>query len=114
MKNVENAVRQGLSLLIEDVGEQLDNVLEPLLLKQFAVSNRRKMIKIGDSEIEYVPKFKLFISTKLANPNYLPDIFIRVTVVNFSVTEKGLEEQLLADVVSREMPEVEAIKQDLI
>ena len=56
------------------------------------MSNRRKMIKLGDSEIEYDPKFKLFISTKLANPNYLPDVFIRVTVVNFSVTEKGLEE----------------------
>ena len=101
-------------MLIEDVGEQLDNVLEPLLLKQFVTSNRRRMIKLGDSEIEYDPKFRLFISTKLANPNYLPDIFIRVTVVNFSVTEKGLEEQLLADVVCREMPEVEATKQDLI
>ena len=100
--------------MIEDVGEQLDNVLEPLLLKQFVTSNRRRMIKLGDSEIEYDPKFRLFISTKLANPNYLPDIFIRVTVVNFSVTEKGLEEQLLADVVCREMPEVEATKQDLI
>jgi dynein heavy chain len=72
------------------------------------------MIKLGDSELEYDPKFKLYISTKLSNPNYLPDIFIRVTVINFSVTEKGLEEQLLADVVSREMPEVEAVKRDLI
>jgi len=50
------------------------------------------MIRLGDSEIEYDPKFKLFISTKLSNPNYLPDIFIRVCIINFSVTDKGLEE----------------------
>ena len=47
------------------------------------------------------------MSTKISNPNFLPDVFIRVTVINFTVTEQGLEDQLLGDVVSREMPEVE-------
>lgn len=92
----------------------LDSILEPLLLKQFTITGRRKLIKIGDSQIEFDPNFRLFISTKLSNPNFLPDIFIRVTVINFTVTEQGLEEQLLGDVVSREMPEIEQTKQELI
>ncbi len=45
------------------------------------------MIKIGDREVEFDPNFKLFFSTKLANPQFLPEIFIRVTVINFTVTE---------------------------
>jgi dynein heavy chain len=68
------------------------------------------MIRLGDSDIEYDKNFKLFLSTKLANPNFLPDVFIRVTVVNFTVTDQGLEEQLLGDVVFREMPEIENTK----
>jgi len=44
----------------------------------------------------------------------LPDIFIRVTVINFTVTVLGLEEQLLADVVIKERPEVEQVKNELI
>lgn len=72
------------------------------------------MLKIGDSNIEFDPNFKLFIQTKTPNPNFLPEIFIRATVINFTVTELGLEEQLLGDVVKKEMPEVEYIKNELI
>jgi dynein heavy chain len=114
LKSVENAVRSGTPLLIEDVGESLEPLLEPLFLKQFTLINRRKLVRLGDSDVEYDPAFKLFLSTKFSNPNFLPDIFIRVTVINFTVTEQGLEEQLLGDVVSKEMPEVEATKQMLI
>jgi len=51
--------------------------------------------------------FKLYLTTKLANPHYLPEIFIRTLVINFTVTFDGLDEQLLADVVSNLDPEVE-------
>ena len=70
------------------------------------------MVKIGDSgEIEVDPSFKLFFVSKLSNPHFLPEIFIRVTVINFTVTEEGLEEQLLTDVVKLEMPDVELTRQ---
>lgn len=51
--------------------------------------------------------FKLYFSSKIANPHFLPEIFIKVTVINFTVTEEGLEEQLLSAVVQIEMPDVE-------
>ena len=54
--------------------------------------------------IDYDPRFKLYMTTKLANPHYLPEIFIKVTMINFSVTRFGLIEQLLAEVVSKEKP----------
>ena len=95
--------------------ETLDPALEPLLTKQFNISNGRMMIKIDQSEVEYDPKyFSLYFTTKISNPFFLPEVFIRVSVINFTVTELGLEEQLLADVVSKEMPEKEQIKNELI
>jgi dynein heavy chain len=57
------------------------------------------MVKFGDENIYYDPKFQIYIFTKLSNPNFLPEIFIRANIINFTVTFNGLEEQLLAMVV---------------
>ena len=114
IKLIENAVRTGVPLLIEDMPETLDSILDPLLLGNFVILNRRKTIKIGDQDVEFDNNFKLFLCTKSSNPHFLPETFIRVSVVNFTVTLEGLEEQLLGEVVNREKPEVERIKSELI
>ena len=46
------------------------------------------------------------MTTKLPNPHYLPDVCIKVTLINFGITSLGLEEQLLADVVKQERPDL--------
>ena len=56
----------------------------------------------------------IYFCTKLTNPPFLPEIFIRVAVINFSVNESGLEEQLLAEVIQKIMPEKEELKNSLI
>jgi dynein heavy chain len=35
------------------------------------------------------------MTTKMSNPHYLPEICIKVTIINFSVTKQGLEDQIL-------------------
>lgn len=59
-------------------------------------------IALGDNVIEYNPKFRLYITSKLRNPHYLPEVFNKVTVINFALTVKGLEDQLLGIVVAKE------------
>jgi dynein heavy chain len=54
------------------------------------------------------------VTTKLANPHYLPEICIQVTIVNFTVTPSGLEDQLLAEVVRLERPDLESQRTELI
>ena len=49
-------------------------------------------VKVGDTFVDYDPKFNLYMTTKLANPHYLPEIFIKVTMINFTVTRFGLIE----------------------
>lgn len=45
--------------------------------------------------------------TKLSNPHFKPEIAAQTTLVNFCVTEKGLEDQLLALVVDHERPDLQ-------
>lgn len=49
----------------------------------------------------------MFMTTKIANPNYTPEIFGKTMIINFSVTMMGLRDQLLNEVVKFERPEVE-------
>lgn len=54
------------------------------------------------------------MTTKMPNPHYLPEICIKVTLINFTVTFKGLEEQLLGDVVIQEKPEIEQKRDEIV
>ncbi|KAJ3216110.1 Dynein heavy chain 6, axonemal [Dinochytrium kinnereticum] len=114
LRSLENAIRTGQPVLMEDVGEQLDPAIEPLLLKQTVRQGGRLLMKLGDSLVEYDRNFKLYITTKLANPHYLPEVCIKVTIINFTVTKLGLEGQLLADVAKLERPELEEQRNSLI
>lgn len=69
-----------------------------------------RCIKIGDKECEFNPNFRLILHTKLANPHYQPEMQAQCTLINFTVTRDGLEDQLLAAVVSMERPDLEELK----
>ncbi len=56
----------------------------------------------GDNVIEYSSDFRLYITTKLRNPHYLPELSTKVTLLNFMITPEGLEDQLLGIVVAKE------------
>ena len=75
-----------------------------------AFVNRFRYIKMGDKEVEYHPEFRLILHTKLANPHYKPEMQAQTTLINFTVTREGLEDQLLADVVRKERPDLEETK----
>lgn len=63
-------------------------------------------LELGSEVIDYDLKFKLYLMTKLTNPHFRPEIAAQCTIINFIVTESGLEEQLLAMVVNVEKNEL--------
>lgn len=71
-------------------------------------------LKLGDTLIEYSPNFRFYITTKLRNPHYMPEISTAVTLINFGITYEGLRDQLLSTVVAKERPELETEKERLI
>ena len=50
----------------------------------------------------------------MGNPDYLPAVCIQVTLINFTVTFDGLQEQLLSAVVKQERPRLEADRSQLL
>lgn len=111
---LEGCIRMGAPLLLEDIGETLDPALEPVLLKAVFELNGRLQIKLGDSDVDYDKNFLFYLTTKLPNPHYFPEVCIKVTAINFTVTFDGLEEQLLSETVAKEIPEVLAKRTDLM
>jgi dynein heavy chain len=57
---------------------------------------------------------RFYITTKLKNPHYLPEVAVKVTLLNFMITAIGLEDQLLGIVVAKERLDLESEKNQLI
>uniref|UniRef100_A0AAV2K0N3 EF-hand domain-containing protein n=1 Tax=Knipowitschia caucasica TaxID=637954 RepID=A0AAV2K0N3_KNICA len=114
VRTLENCIQFGTPVLLENVGEELDPILEPLLLRQTFKQAGALCLRLGDSTIEYNPDFRFYITTKLRNPHYLPETSVKVTLLNFMITPEGIQDQLLGIVVARERPDLEEEKQELI
>ena len=41
------------------------------------------MIHLGDSDVDYDPNFRFYMTSKLANPHYLPEVCVKVNRKEF-------------------------------
>ncbi|XP_052759353.1 dynein axonemal heavy chain 3 [Galleria mellonella] len=114
IRTLENAIQMGLPVILENIREQLDAVLEPVLLRNIFRSGGIDCLKLGDNILEYNHNFRFYITTRLSNPHYLPEIAVKVTLLNFMITPQGLQDQLLGIVVAQDRPELELKKNQLI
>lgn len=79
LRTMENSIQFGTPVLLENVGEELDPILEPILQKLTFRQQGVDYIRLGDNVIEYSKDFKLYITTRLRNPHYLPEISVKVS-----------------------------------
>jgi dynein heavy chain len=111
---MKQALENGYPFLIENMGEKIDATLMPVVQRATSKRGTKQFLKLGDDEVELNPNFQLYMHTKLANPHYPPEIQAEATLVNFTVTPGGLEDQLLTLVVRKERPDMAAKKAALI
>jgi dynein heavy chain len=102
IKHLELAIQFGNPFLFENVDEDLDPLLDPVLEKNIVRDGLANVIKLGDKSIEWDDNFRLFFTTKLANPHYSPEIMGKTMIINYGVTMDGLANQLLNVVVANE------------
>ena len=114
IRSLELAIQFGKWVLLENIGEYIDPALEPILLQQKVKQGQNWTIKVGERSIPYNDNFKFFLTTTLPNPHYSPETSVKVTILNFSITPVGLEEQMLNLMVLLEMPELQEKKNQIV
>ena len=60
-----------------------------MLLKQSFKKGSMVMIKLGESIIAFSKEFTFYLTTKMRNPHYLPEVAVKVTLINFMTTSMG-------------------------
>jgi dynein heavy chain len=92
LKPLENCIKFGKPCLFENVDEELDPTIDPILEKNFTIKAGMKLIKLGENEFEFSDDFRLYFTSKLANPRYTPEIMSKTMVINYTVTLQGLRD----------------------
>ncbi|ORC93797.1 putative dynein heavy chain [Trypanosoma theileri] len=114
LKRLEFAIQYGNPFLFEGVDEFIDPIVDSVLDPQFREDSGQRVIRIGDKDIVWDPNFKLYLCTKLPNPEYPAEVFGKTMVINYGVTEDGLESQLLNYVVASERSDLQHQSEELV
>merc|ERR1719375_1754711 len=85
----------------------LDPVLEKAIVKKGGEGREKYFIRIGDTNIDYDKNFRLYMTSRLPTPHFSPEVSAKTTVIDFTVTLKGLEQQLLGRVLNMEQRALE-------
>lgn len=120
MQTIERAIGNGHPVLIENVGEIFDMSLQSLLERNIvrckAAGNvsASSVIHLSGGTIEYNDRFRLYMTTVLSSPNFMPEIVSKVTFLNFTMNDRGLECQMLATIIAEERVDLQDKKEKLI
>jgi len=71
-------------------------------------------LRLYNKEVDWDDNFILYLTSKLPNPHYGPEISGKTMIINYSVTQQGLQEQLLNVTVRHERPDLEEQRERLV
>ena len=109
-----DCIQLGKSLVYENVGEELAQSIAPIYKKEFFDLGGQTYVNINKNTVEVSDNFRLYIITQLPKPHYLPEICVALTLVNFTVTEEGLQDQMLNYLVEKEDPTLNSLRKNCI
>ena len=106
LESIGNDIIKGSLTLLENITETIDNVYAPIMNQAvFIDDSGLEKINFNGNDKEYSETFKMIFTTKMSNPHYPPEYYIKLNILNFTVTESGLSEQLLSEVFKCERRE---------
>jgi len=126
LDKVVSAIETGVPVLLENMKDAIEAILDNLVARAYVRKGTKMQVALGDRVVDIAmqkdgdgqstdePLFKLYMQSRLPNPHYIPEVQAQTTLVNFTVTEKGLEDQLLSVVVGHERPDLLQEQKDLV
>lgn len=109
----ENALRFGHRILIQDA-EHFDPIVMPVLNRELRRVGGRVLVRVGQQDVDIAPSFTLLLATRNASADIPPHVFSRVAVVNFTMTRKSLQSQVLDMLLRVERPDIDARRTSLL
>ncbi|KAG9402276.1 hypothetical protein AC1031_006904 [Aphanomyces cochlioides] len=104
---LEYCIGEGKALILDGVEQEIDPSMQGVLEKNIVVKAKSKYMLLGDKLCEYNDAFMLYMATRLPNPHFSPEVQAKTMLVDFTVTQEGLEDQLLARVIQKEQKSLE-------
>lgn len=114
MKVIVTCLEVGHPVLLEGIGNELEAPLDPLLNRNTFIYAGVEYISLNDNVIPISKKFRFYMTSNLRNPKFQPETFTKVTIINFSLTQQGLNDQLLTTVVAKERPDLQQLLEEVI
>ncbi|CAF4469515.1 unnamed protein product [Rotaria sp. Silwood2] len=99
LKYFELAIKYGHPVLYKDVDEYIDPIILDIFSKNSQGDLTHQYVKLGDKYIDIDKNFRMYLTCCLSNPILSTLHFSCSKVINYTVTLKGLEEQLLFSLV---------------
>ncbi|ABN68600.2 Dynein heavy chain, cytosolic (DYHC) [Scheffersomyces stipitis CBS 6054] len=113
IKQVENALRFGGSIIIEDA-EYYDPLLNSILKKEIQRNGGRQLIRLGEQLLDFSANFKLYLHSKDPSMHLSPFVSARTTIVNFSITTASLENKILDIYLRETQPDIDKKRSELV
>jgi len=101
------SMENGDTLLIDGIQNEVDPVLDPVLEKQYVMRGKSKTLSVQEQDITLNDNFNMFLFTRIPNPKFSPELSAKTLIIDFTVTQTGLEQQLLGRVLSKEQKQLE-------
>lgn len=106
-KILENCVKFGGTLLIRD-GEYYDPIISCLLSGSVTLmGTKRKLVRLGEREVDLSPDFKLYIMTNDPTIKIPSFVLSRVCVLNYSFTLSTMKSEAINLALQLKEPEVQ-------
>lgn len=114
ISEIQRCIQDGATAFIENIDENIDATLSPIIGRNSKKKGLTRVYMLGGEECVIHQNFYFLMHTKISNPHYPPEIQAEMTLINFTVTEGGLEDQLLSLIVKMERPKLAYRKEDVI
>lgn len=113
VKSLENAMRFGGTIVIQDA-EYFDPIISRLLNHDFEKVGGRRLVRIGNRDVDCSPAFTLFLHTRDPSVKITPYVLSRTTVTDFTLTESSIETQVMNITLANDRPDIEKQRLDLV